>query len=329
MELSDLIDRIDIVDYISQYVELEEKGSEYWGTSPFTFPPEKTPSFSVRRENKSFYDFSSGIGGNAFTFAKRYFRCSSLEAIEKLKAFAGIDGEAIISGNKLAATTICRRYMSKKRTEKQSKGIILREDYMERYAKDYGKLQVWLDEGISRASLDKFQVYYDSFSQRIVYPIRNLSGQIVNIGGRTLDPEWKTKKIPKYCYFHPWGTVDTIYGVAENMTTVKKSGEIIIFEGCKSVLMANTWGIENTGAILTSHLSPFQMKSLAQLGCRVVFALDKDVDVTKDHNIQKLKQFVRVEYICDAHGLLDAKDSPVDKGMEVFKTLYTQRKRMN
>ena len=56
------------------------------------------------------------------------------------------------------------------------------------------KLQVWESEGISRASLDRFQVFYDSFSDRLVYPIRNMGGQIVNIGGRALDPEWKEKK---------------------------------------------------------------------------------------------------------------------------------------
>ncbi len=54
LETEDLIEEIDIVDYISQFVELEEKGGEYWGLSPFK--EEKTPSFSVRRETGEFYD---------------------------------------------------------------------------------------------------------------------------------------------------------------------------------------------------------------------------------------------------------------------------------
>ena len=53
MELEDLIDSIDIVEYISQFVELEEKNGEFWGLSPFK--DEKTPSFSVRKETNSFY----------------------------------------------------------------------------------------------------------------------------------------------------------------------------------------------------------------------------------------------------------------------------------
>ena len=109
------------------------------------------------------------------------------------------------------------------------------------------------------------------------------------------------------------------------MENAREKQEIILFEGCKSVLMADTWGIHNAGAILTSHLNPNQMKILAQLGFRVVFALDKDVCVREDHNIKRLKQFVKVEYIWDRDDLLDEKDAPVDKGHETWQKLYEGR----
>ena len=67
------------------------------------------------------------------------------------------------------------------------------------------------------------------------------------------------------------------------------------------------------------------MKILLKLGCRVVFALDKDVRVRDDHNIQKLKRYLNVEYIWDREDLLSDKDSPVDKGQDVFQKLYSQR----
>ena len=152
-----------------------------------------------------------------------------------------------------------------------------------------------------------------------------MDGKIVNVGGRTLDPAWKEKKLRKYTYFYPWGTMDTLYGVPENLSAIREKREVILFEGCKSVLLADSWGIKNCGALLTSHLNPNQMKLLAKLGCRVVFALDKDVDVRRDHNIRKLCQYVTVEYICDTKDLLCEKDSPVDRGEEVFRTLYEQR----
>lgn len=325
MELEELIQSIDIVEYISQYIDLIQKGNEYWGLS--CFKDEKTPSFSVRSDPPVFYDYSSGIGGNVFTFTKFYHKCSGDEAIDILKKFIGYDGAVVTTTNKLLATKICKKYSAPIKTQKQSSNIILDSNYMERYEKREDKLKVWMDEGISRESLDKFEVYYDSFSDRLVYPIRNVEGDIVNVGGRTLDPDWKEKRLRKYTYFHPWGEMNTIYGVSENLESIREKHEIILFEGCKSVLLANSWGITNTAAILTSHLSPNQMKILAKLGCSVVFALDKDVDVKADHNISKLKRYVNVSYIYDKNNLLNDKDAPVDKGREVFETLYHQRLR--
>ena len=225
----------------------------------------------------------------------------------------------------MAACETARRFSPSKTTRKESKTTILPDDYMDRYEKNEEKLAVWEAEGISRASLDRFQVYYDGFSDRLVYPIRDPQGKIVNIGGRTLDPQWKEKKLRKYTYFQSWGRMSTIYGFAENRDFIKEKHEIILFEGCKSVLLADTWGIHNTGAILTSHLNVDQMKLLAKLGCHVVFALDKDVRIRDDRHIAMLKQYVNVEYLWDRDDLLEEKDSPVDQGYRVFQTLYERR----
>lgn len=325
MELTDLVLSIDIVEFISQYVDLTPKNDEFWGLSPFK--EEKTPSFSVRREIGQWYDFSSGQGGNVYHFVQRYFKCSSSEAVEILKKYAGYEGEVIVPDKKLASTMIFKKFLEKKPTGKQSSGVILSKTCMEKYQKDDSKLEKWQSEGISRASLDKFQVFYDPFSNRLVYPIRNVNGDIVNIGGRTLDPQYKEKKLRKYTYFYSWGTIETIYGLYENREAIKNKREIILFEGCKSVLLADTWGIHNTGAILTSHLSKNQMKILARLGCTVVFALDKDVNIREDKHIAKLKQYVNVYYIYDFQNLLDAKDAPVDKGKEVFQKLYDEKRK--
>lgn len=326
MEVEELLESIDAVEYISQFVDLEEKNGEWWGLSPFQ--EEKTPSFSVRQETGKFYDFSSGFGGSLIAFTQRYFNCSSYEAIQKLQEYAGLsegDGANLAPKRRLSTSTMCKRFLKPKSHTKPSKVTVYADNYMERYEKRWDKLKVWEDEGISRASLDKFEVYYDGFSDRIVYPIRNMQGKIVNIGGRTLDPDWHAKKMRKYTYLSSWGTLDVVYGLFENLEDILKQHEIIIFEGCKSVLVANSWGIKNTGALLTSHANPSQVKLLAKLGCRVVFALDKEVDVRQDHNIAKLKRFVNVEYLYDRENLLKEKDSPVDEGKEVFQRLYEQR----
>lgn len=324
--LDELIAAIDIVEYIGQFVDLEQRGDEFWGLS--CFKDEKTPSFSVRREPPVFFDYSSGIGGNVFTFTKFYYHCSAGEAVQKLSDYAGFsDNQAgdIKRAPRLSATQVFKRYQKPIHTQKPSSAKVLPPDYMLRYENRPEKLQVWRDEGISDVVMAKFQVRYDPFSDRIVYPIRNLEGDIVNVGGRTLDPLWKEKDLKKYCYFHSWGTLDVIYGAFENMQGIMARREIILFEGCKSVLIAASFGVTNTGALLTSHLNPNQLRLLARLGCDVVFALDNDVDVRRDHNIQKLQHYVRVTRIHDTSGLLDEKDSPVDKGEEVFRKLYADR----
>lgn len=327
MEVEELLKSIDIVDFLSEYVDLEERNGEFWGLSPFR--DEKTPSFSVRRETGQFYDFSSGVGGTCLTFLKHYYHISAREAIEKLIQYAGVDNVELKPRNKLVATTVCRAFSPPKQHTKKPSGVVLPDDYMERYEIRDDKLEIWRQEGISDESLRKFDVRYDGFANRLVYPIRNYEGQIVNVGGRTLDPDWKGKKLRKYNYYHPWGSINVIYGLYDNLEYIMRTKEIILFEGCKSVLLADTWGIKNCGAILTSHLSPLQMRLLAAIGCRVVFALDKEVDIRKDHNIQKLKQYANVYYIYDRDGKLDLKDAPVDKGKEVFEYLYNKKLSLN
>lgn len=326
MDLEELIKSIDIVEYISQYVDLEERGEEWWGLS--CFKDENTPSFSVRKNPPLFYDWSSGVGGNLYTFVKKYHNCSNKQAVEIIKQYAGYDGDIPVAHEKMSATIDCKKYMRPQNISTSNVGIVLPDNYMDRYEKRADKLNIWEQEGISRESLNKFQVSYDGFSDRLVYPIRNTNGQIVNIGGRALDPQWKEKKMRKYTYFFPWGTMAVIYGLFENLEAIKSKKEIIIFEGCKSVLIAHTWGIHNCGALLTSHLNPHQMKLLARLGCRVVFALDKDVNIKNDKNICKLKNYVNCDYLWDGLNLLADKDSPVDKGEEVFKQLYGKRLRL-
>lgn len=323
MELSELIDSVDILEYISQFADFEEKGGEYWCLSPLK--SECTPSFSVRKETNTFYDFSSGKGGNILNFIRYYNKCSLGEAVDILKRYVGCDGE-IQTSRRLAAVEVAKKYKNRKKQLKATKSTTLPEDYMLRYQKNPEKLAVWEAEGISGASLERFQVAYDSFSDRLVYPIRNINGDIVNIGARTLDPEWKQKKLRKYSYLFSWeGGMNTVFGLAENREEILKEKEVILFEGAKSVMIADSWGIRNCGALLTSHLSQFQLKILAKLGVRVVFALDKEVVIRDDPNIAKLKRYVNVDYIWDRDNLLDEKDSPVDKGVDTFMKLYEGR----
>lgn len=327
MEVDDILEQVDILEYISQYLDLEEKNGEWWGLSPFK--DENTPSFSVNTEKQRFYDFSSGAGGNLIHFIRRYHNCGFYEALSIIKKFANITDDSEIIINRLESTKIAKKFKRNTSNTKESNPTVLPSNYMERYEFNEEKLQTWIDEGIDIDTLRKFSVYYDSFSDRIVFPVRNYTGDIINVCGRTLDKDFKAKGLRKYTYFKPFGgQLDTLYGFSDNRQAIMEKREIIIFEGSKSVMLANSWGIHNTCAILTSHLNPQQFMFLVKLGIRVVFALDKEINIKDDKQIQRLRRYVTIEYLHDKNNLLSEKMAPVDNGREIFERLYNERRRL-
>ena len=200
---------------------------------------------------------------------------------------------------------------------------------MSQYERDLSKLKLWIDEGISLEVLDYYQVRYDPFSNRLLFPVRDNSGNIIALKGRTLDPDFKAKKIPKYTHLQSIDYMDFFFGYYDHIDAIKAAKEVIVFEGEKSVMLMESWGIKNTMALTTSHLNPLQFKQLISLGVRVVFALDKEVNVYKDENIMRLKRYVSVEYIKDTSDLLGEKEAPVDRGKEVWTELYEGRRKLN
>lgn len=328
MEVADIIEAIDITEYISQFVELEEKGGELWGLSPFK--AENTPSFSLNPEKKFWYDFSAGIGGNLVDFVMQREGVSVKGAINILRKYAKIPEQGNGGIQRLEATKIARRYRNHVKPRAVTTARPLSSNYMERYEFRRDKLKLWADEGIDWEIMRKYGVRYDAFDNRIVYPIKDYEGNIISVCGRTCDPDFKAKKIRKYTYFQEIGTIDTLYGYSDNQDAIRQAKEIILFEGAKSCLKMAGWGYGNTAAILTSHLSLNQYQFLLKLsswhGIRIVFALDADVDITRDKNIMKLAQYARVEWVKNLGDLLNEKDSPVDQGLEVFQTLYNGRR---
>lgn len=322
MDVSDIIHSVDILEYISQYCDFEEKNGEFWALSPLK--EENTPSFSVNTEKQYYYDFSSGNGGNIISFIEKYNNCDFRKAIEILKKYANITDDVTFK-ERPSAIGVFKKFRKPKIEPPKSNGVILDSDYMLRYDFNTDKLKVWIDEGIPIEVLQNHGVMYDEFSDRIVYPIYNLDGDIINVSGRTLVADYKKKKIRKYTYFKPLGDLNTIYWLYQNKKEIADKKEIILFEGAKSVMLAESWGIKNTGAILTSHLNPLQLRILIKLGVTVVFALDEDVNIDDDANIAKLKRFTNVEKVSNYNNILSEKMSPVDMGKDAWQALYERR----
>lgn len=325
MDVEDVLSEVNIDDYIGQYVDLTIEGNDLFGLCPFH--NEDTPSFSVTPSRGLWWCFGCHKGGSVLTFVQKYHHLGFEDALKHLCAYAGVSEPA--QDKRLLATKIIKRFKPSKRTEKVATYKKLDDGIMSLYERDLSKLAEWIDEGIPILLLDKYQVRYDPFENRLVYPVRSVGGAIINICGRTLDPDWKQKKTKKYRHYYKMGVLDTFCGYYEHEKAIRDSKEIILFEGLKSVMIAESWGVDNACAVCTSHLNPEQRKILIKLGARVVFALDSEVDVAKDEEITKLRRYVQIETVINRDGLLKDKMSPVDAGHDVWKSLYERRVRLN
>ena len=325
IDIQALVEQADLLQYVQQYVDMHEDNGEWFGICPFH--QDADPSFAItpRKNPHVFYCFGCGATGNIIRFVQRYHKVGFARAVELVKQYAGVDGDVILQSTP-SASAVAKRFAKERTKVNPPHYVVLSSDFMQRYEFDLEKLQPWLDEGISVEALRHFDVMYSRKEQRIMFPLRNSNGDIAGVSGRTVDPEWKEKKLRKYTYVHKMGAVDFIYGLYENMDSILERDEIIIFEGAKSVMKCWSAGIKNVGAVLTNHLNPHQLKILIQLGIPVVFAFDKGTNIRKDERIQRLKQFCPVFYIEDATNLLDMKDAPVDRGMDIFWELYEQRR---
>lgn len=330
MDTAELMSLVNFPEYAESVgITLEYKNGEYWGLSPFK--EEKTPSFSINEEKQAFYDFSSGKGGNLLQFIMDLRHCDLYHATKELMQYAGVSDEQVSFSTRPLLVRIARKYRPDNRHKPEILSSVtpMSESYMDFYENNSSKLSVWTKEGMSEEVLNRFQVRYDPFANRLVFPIRDYDGKIVNICGRTLDEDYKAKGQRKYTYYKKWGgSMNVLFGYPEHLEEIKKCREALIFEGAKSVFIAETWGYTNGLALLTSHLSEGQFRELVKLGVHIVFALDEDVDIIKDKNIQRLRRYCAVSYIKDTAHLLSEKMSPVDAGREVWNRLYEQRKRL-
>ena len=87
-DVREIKSRLDIVEVISEYVQLKKKGQTYWGCCPFH--NEKTPSFSVSPERQTFHCFGCGKGGDVFSFVMEKEHLEFREALERLAEKAGV-----------------------------------------------------------------------------------------------------------------------------------------------------------------------------------------------------------------------------------------------
>lgn len=325
--VEEIKENIDIVDFIGEYVELKRKGKDYFGNCPFH--NERTGSFSVTPHKGIYYCFGCKKGGDLITFCQDYFDMTYDQAIEYLGGVAGMNiSKTIVSPTVLYLKKSTRR---KKKKHVPEKHKILDKSILDEFERR--KITKWIEEGIPQSIMDNYGVMYDKDSKRIVYPVYDNDGNLINVKGRTIFDNYKefNPPIPKYMNYYPVGDVDYFQGFCFKKEILINSKEIIVFESLKSVMKLDSFGIFNSVSSETSQINIFQVKILIQMHCDVVIAFDNDIPLSKikeKETIKILCSFTNVYVVYDSEGLLgdkNEKNSPVDKGKEIWDELYKKR----
>jgi DNA primase len=290
-----LLARVDIVDVIDRRVPLKKAGQNYQACCPFH--SEKTPSFTVSPTKQFYHCFGCGAHGTALGFLMEYEHMSFPDAVGALAQDVGLavpsSGEperpkpppALWDALEQAAQFY-------KKQLKQTPHAI---DYLKRrgltgvIAARYGigyapsgwspLKQVFPDytaDALAASGLviDGERGRHDRFRDRIMFPIRNLKGQIVGFGGRVLDQgEPKYLNSPETPLFHKGSE---LYGLFEARAAIKAAGRVIVVEGYMDVVALAQHGVEFAVAALGTATTPIHARTLLRHSDRLIFAFDGD-----------------------------------------------------
>lgn len=198
----------------------------------------------------------------------------------------------------------------------------------------------WLQEGITKKAMDKFGIKFSISQNKIIIPHFDVNGNLIGIRGRALN-NWEIENIGKYMpvqvekiwYNHPLSL--NLYGLNINLENIKKNGVCYLFEGEKSVLQMDSFQMDNCGvAVCGSQFNKFQLNLLMK-HCypkEIIVCFDKEEEKGRDKYFNKLysickkyENYCNFSFIYDRENLLNMKDSPVDKGEEIFKKLIEKR----
>ena len=298
-----VLDANNIVDVVSEHVNLTKKGSTYFGLCPFH--NEKTPSFSVTDKNgrQMYYCYGCHSGGSALTFLMKYDNISYTEAVQTLAARAGIslpkpeynkieaekqklknqvyeiNKEAAIYFYKLLKSErgktglsyLTNRGLSPETIKSYGLG------YSDKYRDDlykYIKSKGYTDEVLKQTGLFviKENDIHDWFWNRVMYPIMDARGRVIAFGGRVMgDAEPKYLNSPETVIFEK---SKNLYGL--NVAKKHKDGDFILCEGYMDVIALHQAGFTNAVATLGTALTESHTWLLKRYTPRVFLSYDSD-----------------------------------------------------
>lgn len=298
-----------IVDIIEPYVQLKKSGRNLFGLCPFH--EERTPSFSVSEDKQIFHCFSCGRGGNVFKFIMDIENVSFPEAVIKVADKSGISLPADYTQStddvNSASSILKKDYQSVAdlyhhillKTEVGDRALKylhkrkLKDDTINHfqigYAPNESKTLVSFFQGHNKnySELSKSGFFseddqgnlYDRFRDRVMFPITDQSGNIIAFSGRMLNKPPEGQPVAKYLnspetdIFHK---STTLFHLAEAKSTIRKQGEVVLFEGFMDVISAYQAGVYNGVASMGTSLTDKQLYILNRITNRIVICYDGD-----------------------------------------------------
>lgn len=295
--LEEIRARLDIVDVISEYVELRRSGQNYKGLCPFH--SEKTPSFMVSPDKQIFHCFGCGVGGSSVNFIMKYENLSFHEALRFLAKKAGIrmkefssrgdEGpkEKLLGILRAASAMFAENLKRSKRAYSYLTDRGLTDETISAFSlgyavKDWHFLSNALkgrgipDDLILQAGIASSgeKGLYDIFRDRIMFAISNMEGEIIAFGGRVMD-----EGQPKYLNSPDTPLFKkgvTLYGLDLAKEGIRGMGYAMIVEGYFDVIVCHQYGFRNAVAPLGTALTAGHLSRLRRFTRKAVLVFDGD-----------------------------------------------------
>lgn len=306
--IQDLLNRVDIVDLVGQYVPLKKGGANMMGLCPFH--NEKSPSFSVSQSKQFYHCFGCGAHGTAIGFLIEYSGLGFVEAVKELAQNAGmavpeaddrltpaqrIEYQAksvALSDVMTSASTFYRSQLRLNgRAKDYLKGRGMSGEIAARYGVGYApdgwdglrqafpeyESQALVEAGLVIDRSDEPEAHgkrYDRFRDRIMFPIRNHRGQVIGFGGRVLDRgEPKYLNSPETPLFQKGSE---LYGLFEARQAIRSAGYVLVTEGYMDVVALAQLGFPQAVATLGTACTAIHAQKLLRQTDHVVFSFDGD-----------------------------------------------------
>ena len=306
--IQDLIARADIVDIVGRYVQLKKAGINYKGLCPFH--GEKSPSFIVSPTRQTYHCFGCGVHGNAVGFMMEHAGLGFIDAVKDLAQQMGVvvpeddvtpeeraraakarEQEATLTEVLAKAAAHWRAQLkASPRAIDYLKGRGLTGEIAARFGLGYappgwhGLSSVYpkyddallVEAGlvILQGEDGAEQKRYDRFRERIMFPIRNVRGDVIGFGGRVLDGgEPKYLNSPETPVFVKGRE---LYGLYEARAALRERGYALVTEGYMDVVALAQLGFANAVATLGTACTSDHIRKLVKFTDRVVFSFDGD-----------------------------------------------------